>query len=71
VRRGEGFGRTLGVDHELADAGPVAQIDEDEPAMVAARVRPAREDQPLADLLGADVAHIRSRHFMPALSNLS
>ena len=56
VRERERFGRPLGVDHELADAGAVAQVDEDEAAVVAARVRPARERQPLSDLFGANVA---------------
>jgi len=56
MRGGEGFGRPLRVDHELADAGAVAQVDEDEPAVIAARICPAREDQLLADLLGANLA---------------
>ena len=37
------LGRVLRVDDELADPGVVAQVDEDEPAVVAARVRPAGE----------------------------
>ena len=35
------FGRMLGVDHELRDPGAVAEIDEDEPAVVASARRPA------------------------------
>ena len=56
MRGGEGFGRPLGVDHELADAGAIAQVDEDESAVIAARVRPARERQLLADRVGAHFA---------------
>ena len=51
-----GFGRALGVEHELADAGPVAEVDEDEPAVVAPGIRPAGEGQPLADVVGPHLA---------------
>ena len=51
--------RQLRVDHELRDPGPVAQVDEDEAAVVAAARSPAREGQPLADeLLGRLAAHV-------------
>ena len=43
VRRRGRLGRALGVDDELADAGRVAEVDEDEPAVVAALGHPARE----------------------------
>ena len=48
--------RALGVDHELRDPGAVAQVDEDEPAVVAAPRGPAGERQPLADVLGPRLA---------------
>src|SRR5207247_793283 len=51
-----GLGCPLGVDHELADAGAIAQVDEDEAAVVAARVDPAGERDPLPDLFGPDLA---------------
>ena len=56
VRHGVRLGRALGVDHELADPGAVAQVDEDEPAVVAPRVDPAGERQALADVLGPHLA---------------
>ena len=48
-------GRTLGVDHELRDPGAVAQVDEDEAAVVAAARGPARERLARADVLGAQL----------------
>src|SRR5581483_11440276 len=48
--------RVLRVDDELADPGPVAQVDEDEAPMVAPGVDPAGQDQRPADVLGADLA---------------
>ena len=56
VHHGVRLERALGVDHELADPGAVAQVDEDEPAVVAPRVHPAGEDQALADVLGPHLA---------------
>ncbi len=44
--------RALRVDHELRDAGVVAQVDEDEPAVVAPRAAQPRERQRLPDVLG-------------------
>ena len=35
------LGRVLGVEHELHDPGAVAQVDEDQPAVVAPAVDPA------------------------------
>ena len=53
------LGRELRVDHELRDPGAVAEVDEDEPAVVAAARRPAREGQLLADeLLAGLAAHV-------------
>ena len=55
------LGRELRVDHELRDPGAVAEIDEDEPAVVAAARRPAREGQLLSDeLLAGLAAHVRA-----------
>ena len=48
--------RPLRVDHELRHARVVAQVDEDEPAVVAARVHPAGERQRLPDVLRTRVA---------------
>ena len=49
VRELRRLGRLLGVDHELGDAAAVAEVDEDEPAVVAPARRPAGKDEPLAD----------------------
>ena len=46
-----GVGGALGVDDELELAGVVAQVDEDEPAVVAARVRPPGDCDPLPDVV--------------------
>ena len=59
VRDAGRLGRALRVDHELHLAGVVAQVDEDEAAVVAARVGPARDGQPLADVLGAQFAAVK------------
>src|SRR5688572_11168747 len=56
VRRLDGARCQLRVDHELADPRAVAQVDEDEAAVVAPAVRPAGERQLLADVLGSDFA---------------
>ena len=50
------LGRPLGVDHELRDPGAVAEVDEDEPAVVAAARRPAGEGHAGADVLLAELA---------------
>ena len=59
VRDAGRLGRALRVDHELHLAGVVAQVDEDEAAVVAARVGPARDGQPFADVLGAQFAAVK------------
>src|SRR4029079_15483634 len=51
-----GLGRVLGVEDELADAGAVAQVDEDEAAVVAAAVGPAGHGQRLPDVVGPKLA---------------
>ena len=56
LRRLGRLGRVLGVDDELRHAGVVAQVDEDEPTVVAACVHPATESQRLPDVLGPRVA---------------
>ena len=50
------LGRALGVDDELDDARVVAQVDEDEAAVVAAARRPAGQGQPFAHTVGARLA---------------
>ena len=51
-------GSALRIDHELELAGVVAQVDEDEPAVVAPRVRPAGDGDPRADVVGPEFAAI-------------
>jgi hypothetical protein len=48
------LGRAFRVDDELADPGLVAQVDEDQPAVVAAAGDPAGEGVTLADVPGPD-----------------
>ncbi len=50
------FGREFLVEHHLADAGAVAQIEEDQVAVVAAAVDPAHHDNVLAGVGGAQFA---------------
>ena len=45
------FGRALGVDHKLREAALVSQVDEHEPAVVAAACGPARKGEALPDVL--------------------
>ena len=49
-------GDALRVDHELGDPRAVAEVDEDEPAVVAPARDPAGERQRPADVLGARLA---------------
>ena len=49
-------GRVLGVEHELRDARLVAEVDEDEPAVIAAARRPAGERHLAALVLGPRLA---------------
>ena len=51
-----GGGLLVGVEHELDDAGLVAQVDEDEPAVVAARGHPSGQGHPPALVARAQVA---------------
>jgi hypothetical protein len=44
--------RALGVDHELHRARSVSQVDEDQPAVVAAAVHPPRNARLCAGALG-------------------
>ena len=50
------IGRELFVKHDLGDAGAVAEVEEDEVAVVAAAVDPAHEHNLLAGVGGAQVA---------------
>ena len=57
--RGVGFGVGGGdllVDDDLGDSGAVAQVEEDEAAMVAAAVDPAHENDVLPRVLGAKLS---------------
>ena len=56
VRDVRGRGRGLRVDHDLDDAALVAQVDEDEPAEVAAPRDPAGERDLAADVVGTQRA---------------
>ena len=47
------LGRRLRVEDDLHQAGAVAQVDEDEAAVVAAAVHPARDAHLVADAVGA------------------
>jgi hypothetical protein len=72
VRELRGLGRQLRVDHELRDPGAVAEVDEDEAAVVAAARRPAGERQPFADeRLRGLAGHVRApghRRILPTTS---
>ena len=68
VRERGRIGGALGVDHELHLPGEVAQVDEDEPAVVAARVGPAGELDALAGIGGAERA---ARRVAPAAHEAS
>src|SRR5581483_6048931 len=57
-----GIGGPLGVDDELADPAPVAKVDEDQPAVVAAPRRPAGECDPAADVL---LPHLAAHQVAP------
>ncbi len=47
------------IEHDLGDAGAVAEVEEDEVAVVAAAVDPAHEDDVFAGLFGAEIsAHV-------------
>ena len=50
------FGRQLLVEDDLGDAGAVAEVEEDEVAVVAAAVDPAHQNHLLAGVGGAQVA---------------
>ena len=56
LRRLGGLGGALGVDDELGHARVIAEVDEDEAAVVAPARHPAGERQRLADVLGARLA---------------
>ena len=51
-----GLGRRLGVEDELDDPGAVAQVDEDQPAVVAAAMHPAGDADGRVDVAGAQLA---------------
>jgi len=53
---GVAFGRELLVENDLGDASAVAEIEEDEVAVVAAPVDPAHQHHLLAGVSGAQCA---------------
>jgi hypothetical protein len=53
---GEGRRALVGVDGDLHGAAAVAQVDEDDSAMVAAPVHPAAQLNVLAGVVGAQIA---------------
>ncbi len=53
---GVALGDELLVEHDLGDAGAVAEVEEDEVAVVAAAIDPAHEDNLLACVSGAQIA---------------
>ena len=57
-------GRALRVDHELDLAGVVTEVDEHEPAMIAARVGPAGDGHAATRVVGAQLAahHVAPVH---------
>ena len=62
---GEGLGtRELGVEGDLGHALAVAQVDEDEAAVIAAVPDPAGEHDLLADVLGAQLCAAMGMHGM-------
>jgi len=50
------FGRHFFVEHDLRDAGAIAEVEEDEVAVVAAAVDPTHEGNGLAGVGGAEFA---------------
>jgi hypothetical protein len=68
-RLGELERARIGIDHALRDAVMVAQVDEQEPAMVADAMAPSRQAHDLADValtqlpagVGAITVHVSSR----------
>ena len=56
VLRAQVVGHRLVADDDLDDAGGVAQVDEGDPAVVAAAGDPAGEGDGLSDVLGAEAA---------------
>ena len=52
------FRRMVGVDDQLDDAGVIAQVDEDQSAVIAAARDPAGDRDRLCDTLGADLAAV-------------
>src|SRR6266540_1341555 len=53
-----GLRRALRVDHQLREPALVAKVDEDEPAVVATRGRPARERESLPGVLLAELPRV-------------
>src|SRR5439155_12401 len=56
VRQLEGGAGAVGVEDELDDPGAVAQVDEDQPAVIAAAMDPAGDPRLRIDPIGQDLA---------------
>ena len=52
---GMGLGSAVRLEHDLSDARPIAQVDEDHPAVVTPPTHPAAEDDLLAHVLRAQL----------------
>ena len=55
----------VGIEHHLGEPFAVAQVDEDDPAVVAAPVRPAGERHDAVDELRVELAAIVRAHQLP------
>ena len=52
----EGFGAEIGIHRDLHGATAIAQVDKDHPAMVAAAIHPAAEQNGAVDGIAAQIA---------------
>src|SRR5690606_7854328 len=59
---GGGEGGVVRIEHDLRQARAVAQVDEDDPAVVAAAVHPAIQSDSLAEMVAANLAGVAGTH---------
>ncbi len=59
---GGGEGGVVRIEHDLRQARAVAQVDEDDPAVVAAAVHPAVQGDGLAEMVTANLAGVAGTH---------
>ena len=59
---GGGEGGVVRIEHDLGQARAIAQVDEDDPAVVAAAVHPAEQGDGLAEMVTANLAGIAGTH---------